>query len=125
MEFEKMNLTQEQQYYYDLFDKALNNGENFVVFSDRRGWGKTTIVNEIGFTYQALGYMVFLITQFPNSNEHFVTKVISSECDFDFRNLNYKKCVAIIDEYDPCTEQYINIIKRLNECNIPYVGFGD
>jgi len=123
-----------QKEYFDLFDDCLHKHQSKLLSSEQRAWGKTTILNEIGFTYQALGYDVLLITQCPNSNEHFATDFIDPNGDYH-RTLcrTRKNTVAIIDEYDyhvytdnierKSWVTFNELLKELGDYNIPYVGF--
>ena len=116
-----IELNDRQQVYFDLFDKKLQDGTGCIISSYERQWGKTTIVNEIGFTYQALGYQVFLLTKFPQSNEHFANKYVASESDIC--GIGGNKCIAIIDEYDIKNYADSSLLDCLEYCNIPCVGF--
>ena len=89
--------------------------------SDDRGWGKTTILNEIGFVYQALGYEVYLITQFTDTcHRHYATCFVDNETNVLRRSS--RKAIAIIDEYD-INQKFIDLINELELRQIPYVGF--
>lgn len=109
----------------------MQNKQNKLYPSDRRAWGKTAILNELGFTYQALGYEVLLITQFPNANEHFATKYIPS--DFNSRHLRgypIGKTIVIIDEYDLLPKSIVygienELLNTLKQLQIPFVGFAN
>lgn len=126
-----IKLTKEQQLFFDIFDNYLQNKQSKLYHSDRRAWGKTTILNELGFTYQALGYEVLLITQFSNANEHFATKYIPLA--FSSRHLRgypVGKTIAIIDEYDLLPKSIIysvenELLDTLKQLQIPYVGFAN
>jgi hypothetical protein len=115
----------------DLFDYLLQQRESKIYSSDRRAWGKTTIINEIGLTYQALGYEVLLFTQHSNSNNHFATQYIPS--DYNSRHLRgypIGKTIAIFDEYDLPPKSIINdigneLLITLEQLQIPYVGFAN
>ena len=117
--------------FFDIFDNYLQNKQSKLYHSDRRAWGKTTILNELGFTYQALGYEVLLITQFSNANEHFATKYIPLA--FSSRHLRgypVGKTIAIIDEYDLLPKSIIysvenELLDTLKQLQIPYVGFAN
>ena len=120
--FNNIELTKEQQLFFDIFDNYLQNRQNKLYPSDRRAWGKTTIINEIGFTYQALGYEVLLITHFPNANEHFANRCIFNE--WEFSGVNREKTIVIIDEYDVQKNYDARfLLEELRQLNIPYVGF--
>ena len=108
--------------FFDIFDNYLQNKQNKLYPSGRRAWGKSTIMNEIGFTYQALGYEVLLITQFPNANEHFASKCIFNE--WEFAGVKREKAIVIIDEYDVQKNYEARfLLEALKQLNIPYVGF--
>jgi AAA+ ATPase superfamily predicted ATPase len=117
-----MELYQRQKEYMDLFETYLLNGESKLLSSKQRRWGKTTILNEIGLTYQLLGYRVFLITQYPNSNEHVATNYVSNAESIR----GYKeKSIALIDEYYYFDENLRDILHVFDKLDIPYVGFVD
>ena len=61
-EIELLELYPRQKEYFNLFDQCLQKHKSKLLSSEQRAWGKTTILNEIGFTYQALGYDVLLVT---------------------------------------------------------------
>ena len=108
--------------FFDIFDDCLQKKQHKVYSSDRRAWGKTAIINEIGFTYQALGYEVLLITQFPNANEHFASRCIFNE--WEFAGMKREKTIVIIDEYDVQKNYDARfLMEELRQLNIPYVGF--
>lgn len=121
------SLNYEQQFWFDRFDECLQKRLSYLSSSEDRGWGKTTVLNEIGFTYQALDYDVLLITEYPESNVHYATKYIGSIRDL--YGVRTNKTICIFDEYRVFSEIrrkrefFINVIDELNRMNIPYVGF--
>jgi hypothetical protein len=60
-----------------------------------RGWGKTTVINEIGFTYQALGYEVYILTPI-NCVEYYASKRISNVNDL--RGIRRDNLIVLVDE---------------------------
>lgn len=114
-----MNLNEKQQEYFDLFDNNLQVNVSYIVIDNDRQWGKTTILNEIGLTYQALGYEVILLTKYPQANNHFATRYVSNMNDLQRINLDDDKIIAIVDEYDIGEE----IIDCLQKYDVPIVGF--
>ena len=107
--------------FFDIFDDCLQKKQHKVYSSDRRAWGKTTILNELGITYQALGYEVLLLTMFPNSNEHFATRCINDERDL--RGLPRDKTIMIVDEYKILNDKNHYLFNAIEKLDIPYVGF--
>lgn len=84
--------------------------------------GKTTILNEIGFTYQALGYDVFLVTSSFQGVHHFCHTTFNGE--EDRRKIDpRKKAIAIIDEFNTEDDRFHEIIECLEAYGVPYVGF--
>lgn len=113
--------TKKQEEVYNDFAKTINNKETKFLSSKDRAWGKSYVLNELGFELQALGYRVFLLTEFPNSQEHFATDFIDSLNRF--KGLSRDKTVVIVDEY-----RYRKTLEILEYCTfykIPMVGFVD
>ena len=106
-----------------MFDQCLQQRKNKLLSSQQRAWGKTTILNEIGFTYQALGYDVLLVTTHSESNEHIATMYF----DYVFTKArllaDYGKTIVIVDEYDYCDLNFQEIMEFFDKKKIPYVGF--
>jgi hypothetical protein len=117
-------LTEKQDEVYKTFEEIINNRKVELLSSHQRQWGKTHILNELGFNLQVMGCKVYLLTQFPNSNEHFATNYISNDLHLEeFRGVQRDKIVVIIDEY-----KYNKIHPLLDFCKkhrIPVVGFVD
>jgi hypothetical protein len=118
-----LELMSRQKEYYNLFDQCLQKYESKLFSSEQRGWGKTTILNEIGFTYQALGYDVLIVTKHIDSNEHYATLLFDYVSTTDRFIHNPNKTIAIIDEYNYFNENCQDIINYFTERKIPYVGF--
>lgn len=116
-----MKLTKKQKIFYESFDSQLQARLNNLVSAEDRAWGKTTILNEIGFTYQALGYNVLLLTNCSNSIEYFATRYITIASSL--RGFNRNKTIVIIDECNINDGEFKEILKTLDELKIPYVGF--
>lgn len=71
--------------------------------------------------YQALGYEVYLITQFTNTcHVHYATRFMGDE--MCVRGLSLK-AIGIIDEYDVRLPLFNDLLKELESRHIPYVGF--
>ena len=117
-----MELTLGQQIYFDTFDIHLSFKKSFLLPSDGRRFGETTVINEIGFLYQALGYEVLLFTENILTEEMFATKYISDVKDLF--GIKLDNCIAVFDGYNLTPDYEKNeIIQRLECLKIPYVGF--
>jgi hypothetical protein len=109
------------EYQQNIFDVMLNMSElkqNYLLSSEDRGIGKSTILNKLSFTLQALGYCVCLLTPFPR--EYFATNIISLYPN-DYRGIN-KNSVVIVDEtrYGIMMDDFLDYCKLKN---IPVIGF--
>lgn len=112
-------LTEEQKKVYKNFLGAIIDKDIKLLSSEQRAWGKSYILNELGFMLQALGYRVFLLTDCYQ--DHFATNVFTNLNSF--RGVSINKLVVIVDEYI-----YSNMNEILKYCtyfNIPVVGFVD
>lgn len=113
-------LTKQQQGIFDRFEKTILKREMLLLPSDNRGIGKTTILNELAFTYQALGYRTFVLT--PCQQEYFAEKYIPNNPMF-YRGYFGCDAIVIIDE-----AKFNDIQEFLQYCKYrktPVVGFVD
>lgn len=117
------SLISKQQFWFNRFDECLQKRLSYLKSSKDRGWGKTTVLNEIGFIYQALGYNVILVTQFPNSNEHYACLLFDNIFLKSVFLSDYSKTIVIVDEYDYQDSNFRDIVEFFNDKKIPYVGF--
>ena len=62
-------LTSEQNKVYKDFQAVIIDKEIGLLSSEQRAWGKTYILNELGFLLQALEYRVFLLSEYLNHHE--------------------------------------------------------
>ena len=115
-------LTRQQQEVFNSFDCALQNRQSVLLNSAERGWGKTLIVNEIGFTYQALGYDVWLVSRFPAS--YYATQKIDATRAHIASICITNKTIAIVDDI-PNRGVLLKVLGELEERGIPYVGFAN
>jgi hypothetical protein len=104
-----------------MFDNSIQNGKSKIISSWRRQWGKTTILNEIGLCYQAIGYRVFLATDFSNSSNHYAEKLIDG--NYAIREVPIDNIIVIIDEFDLCNNINYRLLRYLEYHDIMYVGF--
>lgn len=114
-------LTEKQKAIYLNFIEAINNKEPQLYSSHRRAWGKSYILNELGFELQALEYRVFLLTEYANSQEHFATDVFKD--NYSMAGIDRTKAVVLVDEYR--VSKIREIFKFCLEREIPIVGFID
>ncbi len=112
-------LTEKQQETFDLFLYIIEQSKIYFLSSEPRRIGKTYILNELGFTLQALGYEVYILTPYPHQ-EYFANGFISTE-PRDFRGMFKDNTIIIVDE-----ERFELIGELLDYCrsrNIPVVGY--
>lgn len=115
-------LTEHQQFIFDEFEKTIQNREILLKSSEHRVWGKSYILDELGYVFQALGYEVHLLTMFPYSQEHIASDSFPDDL-WRFRGKSRNKMIILVDEY-----KYSKILKILEFCEeykIPMVGFVD
>jgi len=85
-----------------------------------RGVGKTYLLNELGFTLQALGYKVLVYT--PNKKmEYFAENFIYSSDNL--RGIDNLKTVILFDEVEVFSDEAQELIKLFKQLRIPIVGF--
>lgn len=121
-----IKLTEKQQKACDRLLHSVEKKENNVIFSDQRQIGKTTILNELGFDLQALGYKVFIYT--PNKNQdYYANGFICEGLNNNFRGIKRDCIVVIVDELNRGSMREQNNFKELLEyCEyerIPVVGY--
>ena len=116
-------LTKKQGDIYKSFVQTITNKDMKLLSSEQRAWGKSYILNELGLELQALGYRVFLLTEFVNHQEHFATDFIDMNSLNKFKGLDGEIIVVLVDEY-----RYLKMTEILEFCvysKIPVVGFAD
>lgn len=114
-------LTTKQNAFYSEIERAILNKE-FALYNSNwydRGWGKTTVINEIGFTYQALGYTVYILS--PCRTEYFACKLINKK--EDLRGIKRDNLIVLVDEVLRDSELYTEVKSFCQQFNIPIVGF--
>jgi hypothetical protein len=112
-------LTEKQQEVLDNFLEAIEQGKNLLLSSENRRIGKTYILNELGFTLQALGYNVFVLTPYKEQ-EYYANKFISDGID-RFKGFNREKLVILADE-----ARYLMMDDIMEYCEyrkVPIVGY--
>lgn len=115
-------LTPKQQEYFDKLLLSCTNHEIDLYSSEERAWGKTVTLNELGFTLQALGYTVYILTPYRNQ-EYCGEKFISLDsCDYrDFSNIPRDNIVVLADEVRLLMMK--DFIDFCRSYNIALVGF--
>lgn len=116
----KLNLKQEA--FYNEMEMAIVN-KTFAIYNSNnydRGFGKTTILNKIGFDYQSLGYEVYILTPI-NCVEYYVSKRISNIDDL--RGIKTNNLIILIDEELSQSNLLIEAKKFCNYHGIPMIGF--
>lgn len=119
--------TKSQQEILESFDKALQDRELLALcqFGKSCEWGRSRVLSEIGFIYQALGYEVVLICDEINYMNYFATAVLNSSIKETFYQENeLDQKVILIWEDDTtgefgvskyCNKTILRLIKRFNE----------
>lgn len=120
-----IKLTEQQQKIFNEFLDSVEKKENNIISSDQKQIGKTTILNELGFDLQALGYKVFVYT--PYKNQDYYANGFIYEGLHNFRGLKRDYIVVIVDELNRESIREQNNFKELLEfCEygkIPIVGY--
>lgn len=118
-------LTEIQQKICDEFLYSVEKKENNIISSDQRRIGKTTILNELAFDLQALGYRVFVYTSYKDQD--YYADGFIYEGLHNFRGLKRDYMVVIVDELNITSMRESNNYKELLEyCEygkIPVVGY--
>ncbi len=81
--------------------------------------GKTYLLNELGFTLQALGYKVLVYT--PYKREYFAERFIYNSDNS--RGIDRLKTVILFDEVEMYKDETQELIKLFKQLQIPVVGF--
>jgi hypothetical protein len=112
-------LTKIQQEAFNEFFESIEKGENLLLSSEPRRIGKTTILNELALTLQALGYIVYVSTPYQKQ-EYFAHRFLSNDMIHN-RGLFGDNIVVIADEskYEYMNELLFNCKVK----NIPVVGY--
>jgi AAA+ ATPase superfamily predicted ATPase len=112
-------LTENLQTVLEKFLEVIENKQNLLLSSEDRRIGKTYILNELGFTLQALGYKVYILTPY-REQEYYADKFTSCDAK-DFQGLFMDKSVVIADE-----ARYMMMYDIVGYCEyrkIPIVGY--
>lgn len=113
------------EFYVRLFIAYLQNGKDHIVdilkSNIERGMGKTRVINEIGLTYQALGYEVILMT--PYDDEHIATVLLRNRIE-DIKYCFPTKTICLVDEWDFHNKNTNEFLYYLKRYKVPIVGFG-
>lgn len=112
-------LTDVQQKAFDKFLKRIEQKDMLLLSSEERRIGKTTTLNELALTLQALGYIVYVLTPYQKQ-EYFAHKFISTDRS-NYTNLNVDKLVIIVDEEK--RNKMDEIIEYCDFRKIPVVGY--
>lgn len=83
-----------------------------------RGIGKTTLLNEIGLEYQALGYKVFVL-----SNSLSVSYNATDCIDNFYDSIHYSNAICLIDEINLSDVKKLELINKLDDRGVLLVGF--
>lgn len=111
-------LTKYQQVKFDNFLEAAINRKSLLYVTRLRRTGKTYLLNELSFTLQALGYIVYVL---PCNirQEHVGDRMLISP--MELLGINYERVVVIVDFVD------IKEIIKYENCTkprgIPIIGF--
>ena len=100
-------LTRWQQERFDEFEKAIHKKEMLFRNGKYRQLGKTYLLNELGFTLQALGYKVLVYT--PYKREYFAEGFIYSSDNS--RGIDRLKTVILFDEVEIENDETQELIK--------------
>lgn len=84
-----------------------------------RGFGKTTILNEIGLLAQFYNYEVLIWT--PYNNTHFATERIDRY--EQLRSRHIKNGILLIDEIDISDDKNFQMLRDLIDSEILILGF--
>ena len=116
-----MELTAYQNWYLKMFEYYIQRNQSKLFSSDERGWGKSTILKELSYTYQILGYKIYLLSSCPNVTKVFCDKYIyNSE---NIRGISRSKTIVIVDEYNYMNDGFIKVLEYCEAFDIPVVGF--
>lgn len=116
-----IELSKKQEYYHEMFVSAVVNRDNVFISSDKRNWGKTIILNELGYTLQALGYKVYILT-ISNLMEYCADEFIIFYPEKFEGKLN-DKSVVLVDEVYYYNPNFQNFTDYSLSRNTPIVGF--
>jgi len=106
------------KYLFDVFLQTIKERDRLFLSLNERGVGKTYVINELGFTLQALEYEPYILTINP-IREYFAVDFIIN-VDY-LRGIHIEKAVILVDEYD-----FNKMDEILDYCScykIPIVGF--
>lgn len=95
--------------------------KDYIIMTRKRKLGKTTILNELGLTLQALGYTVYVFSLSIHI-EYCACGFIQNEDDL-FNGLIKGNLVVLLDEGNYNLDLYKKVRKTCNKYNIPVVGF--
>ena len=111
-------LKKKQQKDFNKFLHKIEQKENCFFTSEDRNIGKTFTVNELAFTLQSLGYIVFILTPYKNM-EYFAERFISLNKE-DYKKLR-ENVVVIADEAR--FEMMKDFLDYCKYKKIPIVGY--
>ena len=112
-------LTDWQQERFDEFEEAIHRKQMLFRNGKYRCVGKTYLLNELGFTLQALGYKVLVYT--PYKREYFSERFIYNSDNS--RGIDRLKTVILFDEVEMYKDETQELIKLFKQLQIPVVGF--
>ena len=96
---------------------------NYTLYSNEdiipRGFGKTTILNEIGLLAQVYNYEVLILT--PYNNTHFATERIDRY--EQLRSHRVENGILLIDEIDISDKKNLQMLRDLIDSGILILGF--
>ena len=118
-----MQLNNEQLQDLNRFEEAIKNGESYICTRDR-GFGKTTVLNELGFIYQALGYNVLVLSRRPL--EYYATNWIDN--DRDLLGFDRNKTIMLVDDLltlEKECKQMIKWVYAFSRMGFSIVGYGE
>ncbi len=108
-----------QQKIFDVMLNMVKAKQNYLLSSADRGIGKTTILNELAFTLQAIGYKVYLLNPHP-VKDYYVNNILTYDIQ-SFRGLFKSNVVLIADEAR--YEMMDDLLEYCKDKRIPIVGF--
>lgn len=97
---------------------------NYTLYSNEdiipRGFGKTTILNEIGLLAQAMGKEVLIWTS-CNNIEYYATEKLERANQIRRHHIN--NGILLIDEIDITDRKTYDMLKHLEDSGILIIGF--
>lgn len=90
------DLTDEQERIKNILHIQSNFDSMGLYSAEKRNIGKTTIINNLGLEYQALGYEVFIVTPYIQSTDYLATERLTIDNSRGKRLP--KKSIILVDE---------------------------